>query len=35
VPTPNVSVVDLKFIAKRDTSAEEINKPSAPLLNVL
>jgi glyceraldehyde 3-phosphate dehydrogenase len=26
VPTPNVSVVDLKFIAKRDTSAEEINK---------
>jgi glyceraldehyde 3-phosphate dehydrogenase len=25
VPTPNVSVVDLKFIAKRDTSAEEIN----------
>jgi glyceraldehyde 3-phosphate dehydrogenase len=26
VPTPNVSVVDLKFIAKRATSAEEINK---------
>jgi glyceraldehyde 3-phosphate dehydrogenase len=26
VPTPNVSVVDLKFIAKRDTSVEEINK---------
>lgn len=25
VPTPNVSVVDLKFIAKRDTSAEEVN----------
>jgi len=25
VPTPNVSVVDFKFIAKRDTSAEEIN----------
>lgn len=25
VPTPNVSLVDLKFIAKRDTSAEEIN----------
>jgi glyceraldehyde 3-phosphate dehydrogenase len=25
VPTPNVSVVDLKFIAARDTSAEEIN----------
>ena len=26
VPTPNVSVVDLKFIAKRATTAEEINK---------
>ena len=25
VPTPNVSVVDLKFIAKRTTSVEEIN----------
>ena len=25
VPTPNVSVVDLKFIAKRATSAKEIN----------
>ncbi len=25
VPTPNVSVVDFKFIAKRTTSAEEIN----------
>jgi glyceraldehyde 3-phosphate dehydrogenase len=25
VPTPNVSVVDLKFIAKRETTAEEIN----------
>ena len=25
VPTPNVSVVDLKFVAKRATSAEEIN----------
>ncbi|WP_018997502.1 type I glyceraldehyde-3-phosphate dehydrogenase [Hirschia maritima] len=25
VPTPNVSVVDLKFVAKRDTSIEEIN----------
>src|SRR5690606_26236327 len=24
VPTPNVSVVDLKFIASRDTSAEEV-----------
>ena len=26
VPTPNVSVVDLKFIAKRATTVEEINK---------
>ena len=25
VPTPNVSVVDLKFIAKRGTSVEEVN----------
>ncbi|WP_420407194.1 type I glyceraldehyde-3-phosphate dehydrogenase [Hoeflea sp.] len=25
VPTPNVSVVDLKFLAKRETSADEIN----------
>ena len=25
VPTPNVSVVDLKFIAKRPTTKEEIN----------
>ena len=25
VPTPNVSVVDLKFIAKKDTSVEEVN----------
>ena len=25
VPTPNVSVVDFKFIAKRETSVEEIN----------
>ena len=25
VPTPNVSVVDLKFVAKRATSVEEIN----------
>ncbi len=25
VPTPNVSVVDLKFIAKRATSVEEMN----------
>ena len=26
VPTPNVSLVDLKFVAKRATTAEEINK---------
>ena len=26
VPTPNVSVVDLKFVAKRATSAQEINE---------
>jgi glyceraldehyde 3-phosphate dehydrogenase len=26
VPTPNVSVVDLKFTAKRATSAKEINE---------
>lgn len=26
VPTPNVSLVDLKFVASRDTSVEEINK---------
>ncbi|MDZ4776766.1 MAG: type I glyceraldehyde-3-phosphate dehydrogenase [Alphaproteobacteria bacterium] len=26
VPTPNVSVVDLKFIAKRNTTVDEINK---------
>ncbi len=26
VPTPNVSVVDLKFIAARDTTVEEINE---------
>lgn len=25
VPTPNVSVVDLKFVAKRKTTAEEVN----------
>jgi glyceraldehyde 3-phosphate dehydrogenase len=25
VPTPNVSVVDLKFLAKRDTTVDEIN----------
>ncbi len=26
VPTPNVSVIDLKFVAKRTTSVEEINE---------
>lgn len=26
VPTPNVSVVDFKFIAKRETTAEEVNE---------
>src|ERR1700723_4017252 len=26
VPTPNVSVVDFKFVAKKPTSVEEINK---------
>ena len=26
VPTPNVSVVDFKFVAKRDTSVKEINE---------
>ncbi len=26
VPTPNVSVVDFKFIAKRDTTVEEVNE---------
>jgi len=26
VPTPNVSLVDFKFVAKRATSAEEVNK---------
>lgn len=29
VPTPNVSLVDLKFVAKRSTSEEEINKTIA------
>jgi len=29
VPTPNVSLVDLKFVAKRPTSKEEINKAIA------
>ena len=40
VPTPNVSLVDLKFIAKRATSAEEINNAiraaaSGPLKGIL
>lgn len=26
VPTPNVSLVDLKFVSKRETSAEEVNE---------
>jgi glyceraldehyde 3-phosphate dehydrogenase len=26
VPTPNVSLVDLKFLARRDTTAEEVNE---------
>lgn len=29
VPTPNVSMIDLTFIPKRDTSVEEINKAMA------
>jgi glyceraldehyde 3-phosphate dehydrogenase len=41
VPTPNVSVVDLTFTPKRDTSVEEVNKllkaasESGPLKGVL
>ncbi len=41
VPTPNVSLVDLKFLAKRTTTAEEINKAiiaaaaSGPLKGIL
>jgi glyceraldehyde 3-phosphate dehydrogenase len=41
VPTPNVSVVDFKFIAKRATSAEEVSKAirdaagSGPLKGIL
>ena len=41
VPTPNVSVVDLKFIAKRGTSVEEVNgaikaaAESGPLKGIL
>lgn len=33
VPTPNVSVVDLKFVAKRATSVEEINKAISEAAN--
>jgi glyceraldehyde 3-phosphate dehydrogenase len=41
VPTPNVSVVDFKFVAKRATSVEEINNAikaaagAGPLKNIL
>ena len=40
VPTPNVSVVDLKFIASRETSVDEINETirqaaEGPLKNIL
>ncbi len=41
VPTPNVSVVDFKFVAKRETSVEEINAAireaatSGPLKGIL
>ena len=41
VPTPNVSVVDFKFVARRETSVEEINEAirtaatSGPLKNIL
>ncbi len=40
VPTPNVSMVDLSFIAKRETSAEEINEAikaaaNGPLAGIL
>jgi glyceraldehyde 3-phosphate dehydrogenase len=41
VPTPNVSLVDLKFLARRATTAEEINKAiiaaaaSGPLKGIL
>jgi glyceraldehyde 3-phosphate dehydrogenase len=40
VPTPNVSLVDLKFVAKRATTAEEINNAikaaaSGPLKGIL
>jgi glyceraldehyde 3-phosphate dehydrogenase len=33
VPTPNVSVVDLKFVAKRATSVEEISKAISDAAN--
>ena len=33
VPTPNVSLVDLKFIAKRDTTVEELNEAMAAAAN--
>jgi glyceraldehyde 3-phosphate dehydrogenase len=33
VPTPNVSVVDFKFIAKRSTTAEEVNRAIADAAN--
>ena len=33
VPTPNVSLVDLKFTAARDTSAEEINEAVSKYAN--
>src|SRR5437868_9380239 len=40
VPTPNVSLVDLKFIAKRATTVDEVNKAiiaaaSGPLKGIL
>jgi glyceraldehyde 3-phosphate dehydrogenase len=40
VPTPNVSLVDLKFLARRATSVEEINNAikaaaSGPLKGIL
>jgi glyceraldehyde 3-phosphate dehydrogenase len=40
VPTPNVSLVDLKFVSKRTTSVEEVNRTiitaaSGPLKGVL
>ncbi|NDV85878.1 type I glyceraldehyde-3-phosphate dehydrogenase [Aurantimonas aggregata] len=41
VPTPNVSVVDFKFVAKRDTTVEEVQAAiraaveSGPLKNIL